>query len=362
MARGTFTRGDLPTLADGTDTARLFADLQEVLATYNQARDGLRSLLTYKVTAAREYVLQTTAGMEFEQASEFGEPVGGRVPMDHLNLGFQFGWYDLAGRFTWQFLADATSAQVDSFANGAMEADSKLVFKQVMGALFDNVKRTNKEGDNVQPLYNADGTVPPEYQGETFDGTHNHYFTTGDANPMDSADVDSLTMAVTEHGFGTGDSTTGRLILFASKDEADIMRGFRVASGASFDFIPSDLAPPYLTTDTLVGEKPPSTFGGVKIIGSYGSALVSESHLIPSGYVLAAVSNGSNSAYNPVGFREHPTATLRGLRLVKGATPDYPIIDSFYTRGVGTGVRLRGAAAVLQVTSGSYTVPSAFDL
>jgi hypothetical protein len=52
---------------------------------------------------------------------------------------------------------------------------------------------------------------------------------------------------------------------------------------------------------------------------------------------------------------------LRGLRLVKGAVPDYPLIDSYYQRGFGTGVRQRGGGVVMQVTaSGTYTIPAAY--
>jgi hypothetical protein len=49
------------------------------------------------------------------------------------------------------------------------------------------------------------------------------------------------------------------------------------------------------------------------------------------------------------------------LRLVKGRTPDYPLIDSFYNRGFGTGIRHRGAGVVMQITaSGTYTIPAAY--
>jgi hypothetical protein len=83
---------------------------------------------------------------------------------------------------------------------------------------------------------------------------------------------------------------------------------------------------------------------------------------MPAGYLLAIVSQGSNSPFNPVGFREHLQAGLRGLQLVnpQGAELDYPLIDSFYQRGFGTGVRHRGAAAVMQITAGAFAVPAAY--
>ena len=54
-------------------------------------------------------------------------------------------------------------------------------------------------------------------------------------------------------------------------------------------------------------------------------------------------------------------ADLRGLRLVKGPDRDYPLTDSFYLHGFGTGIRHRGAGVVMQITaSGSYTTPAAY--
>jgi hypothetical protein len=75
---------------------------------------------------------------------------------------------------------------------------------------------------------------------------------------------------------------------------------------------------------------------------------------------VAVATYGARDQRNAVSFREHVNASLHGFRLVKGRTPDYPLIDSFYSRGFGTGTRRRGAAAVMQVTSGAYTNPAAY--
>ena len=45
--------------------------------------------------------------------------------------------------------------------------------------------------------------------------------------------------------------------------------------------------------------------------------------------------------------------------MIPGRNQRYPLQDSFFARGFGTGVRHRGAAAVLQVTTDStYTPPT----
>jgi len=364
VAKGYNASGDvLVALADGTDPNKIWADLQKVTAEWNAARESLQGLLTFGITTPVEHVLQAFDSGEFEESTEYGEPVGLRPTVEELPLGFKFKWYDLAARYTWRYLVDATSAQVDSVANGALTSDSRLVFKGVMGALFNNSRRVNVEGNTVHPLYaGAAGDLPPDHDGESFTDSHNHYVTSG-AAVLDQADVDALMELVLEHGYGA-DPASGRLLLFVNRREGDVVRGFRtVAAGGvgKFDFIASESAPAYLTTETIVGDKPPTSIGSVPLIGGYGPAWIAENSLIPKGYVLAVVSGGDNNQYNPVGFREHVQPANRGFRLVKGRTPAYPIIDSFYVRGFGTGVRLRGAAAVLQVTaSPTYTPPAQF--
>ena len=68
---------------------------------------------------------------------------------------------------------------------------------------------------------------------------------------------------------------------------------------------------------------------------------------MPPGYFAVTASYGKNSPLNPIGFREHPNA--KGLHLIPGSYANYPIIDAFARRGIGVGVRHRGAAAVRQI-------------
>ena len=109
------------------------------------------------------------------------------------------------------------------------------------------------------------------------------------------------------------------------------------------------------------GTPMPGTVNGLTVVGRYGSWLIVEEDYIPVGYMVGFATGGELNATNPVGIREHQNASLRGLRLVKGREPDYPLIDSFYNRGFGTGVRHRGAGVVMQVTAaGAYTIPAAY--
>lgn len=55
----------------------------------------------------------------------------------------------------------------------------------------------------------------------------------------------------------------------------------------------------------------------------------------------------------------HPSSVWQGLRLIEGNWQRYPLVESFFQRGLGTGTRHRGAACVVQVkASGSYEIPT----
>ncbi|AWT56216.1 hypothetical protein [Mycolicibacterium smegmatis] len=98
----------------------------------------------------------------------------------------------------------------------------------------------------------------------------------------------------------------------------------------------------------------PSEFEGLQILGSYGDAWLVESHYIPSGYVIVTATGGLDSDMNPVGFREHVNTAYHGLRHIPSRGP-YPLME-FLCEGFGTGVRHRGAAVVMQVTTNAnYT-------
>ena len=348
---------------DGFDLNSLWTEFQQTMAVQNAQRQTMVSFLTFGVSNPQERVPQVNSG-KFERASEYGEPRGIRPAAGYFTLGYDFEWYDLAARFTWKFLAEAPAAQVEAINAMAIQADNELVFGKVMDAIFQS---ENREADingvqdvPVYALYNADGTVPPSYKSNTFDGTHTHYMVSGGAT-MVSGDIDDMYENLRHHGYSFENGT--RILMLVNSAQSSPIRQFRVATGASWDFIPARGAPGlFLPRDQeLFGQQVASSLGGLNVIGSYGPVVIIEEDLIPPGYVLMTGSGGPDNLQNPVGFREHANTSLRGLRLVKGPNPDYPLIDSFYNRGFGTGIRQRGGSVVMQIkASGTYDNPTPY--
>ncbi|HYY00870.1 MAG TPA: hypothetical protein VE908_15200, partial [Mycobacterium sp.] len=277
---------------------------------------------------------------------------------------------DLASRFTWKFLRDADVRQVNSIMNSVLSADNKLVTGMILRSLFSNTRKRNEFGVTVYDLYDGTAPGPPPYLGRTFADTETHYLAS-QASLIDSTDIEDAIRLVTRKGYGT--AANSRILILANPDEAEEIMGWRAghesrpaegqeSSGpiAKYDFIPAVDAPAFITpAGELVGEQVPGAWGNVKVEGSYGPSLLVQSDFVPSGYVAVVASYGPDSAYNVIGFRQHTNPAYQNLRMIPGAG-QYPIIGAYHQRSFGTGVRQRGAAVAIQVTtSATYTAPTA---
>lgn len=382
-AQGTHESADvIQQTIDGVNTNDLWEAYRAAVDLRNRERQPLINFLTFNVQQPFEGVATGSSGAKFERASEYGLPRSYRASGAIEWLGYDFEWFDLGARFTWQFLVDATAAQVNTAANGAMEADMNLIFGEIMWCLFNNVNRATKIDTRpytVYTFYNgADGVVPPPYRTNTFLNTHTHYFTSGaaaisagNAGTGTPGDLDEIITKLTEHGHSpTADGSD--IVVMVNKVEGDFIRQWRsVANGgtALYDFIPARNTPTFLlpvnfrTPDGGLAQLPSPTLRGMTVIGSYGIATIVQEDFIPVGYVVAFATGGSDNVQNPIGFREHANPQMRGLRLVKGRSDDYPLQDAVYQRGFGTGIRKRSAGAVMQITANaSYAVPAAYAL
>ena len=347
------------TTKNGIDLGDMWQEFQRSLVLWNQWRTPLVNLLSYDVQSPTETVY-VPFSEDFEEASEFGEPKGRRLGRPTY-MGYDFKWYDTAVRYTWMFLAESDDSQVRAIHSTVLDADGNLMFNKIMKTLFNNVNSTatiNEQAVNVYKLYNADGTVPPSYKNYTHTGSHTHYITSGAAT-INSGDLDEIYDHLYHHGYGVNSVT--RMVLLVNKQEGAVIRTFKVASGAKYDFIPGALygGGVYLTNGQLVAQ-PQGTVPGE--IGTYGPWHVVEEDYIPAGYVVGFVSGGERNIGNLIGIRSHDNSALRGLKLVKGKDADYPLTDSFYLHGFGTGIRHRGAGVVQQITANaSYTIPTIYQ-
>lgn len=349
--------------SDGVNLNDIWNEIQAALGVYNEHRSTIVRLLSYPTTAVADVIPQSVEGESFEIATEMGIPTALREPADYLRLGYNFQDYDKRLSASWKFLRSATAEQVEAQITRIFEADNRLVSGTILRRLLDPAPRFNEWQHTCYGLWSGDSMVPPAHLGKSFDGNHTHYLTSGSTH-IDSQDIEDMIRHVTEHGYGRFGNQGGQLVILAHPNEIEDMTfwraGVEYAAGKvpKFDFVPSQAAPAYFTTEHLVGAVAPSEFEGLQVLGSYGDAWLIESHYVPSGYVIVAATGGLDSDRNPIGFREHVNPAYQGLRHIPGRGP-YPLTDSFYARGFGVGVRHRGAAVVMQVTTnGSYSAPT----
>lgn len=351
--------------ADGSDLNEIWAEIQATLAIWNKQRTGLISQLTYNVQEPIEHV-GIPGSSDFEEATEYGQPRGGSG-YSYVNRGYDFKFYDLAMRFTWMFIAEASGTQLRNLANTALEADNRLLFNKVFKTMFNPTNLAGIADANIPTtvvkFYNGDGEVPPVYKNNTFAGSHTHYSTTqtlGTSATLNSATVDAVELDFKKHGYAPQQSGT-RLILTVNPQEGALIRTWKVANGAKYDFIPSANygGGIFLPFNGGVVARPEGVVD--EEIGTYGPFHIVEEEYTPAGYLAFLASGGAYSLNNPIGIREHSNPVYRGLTHIPGARSDYPLIDSFYRRGFGTGIRQRGAGFIVQVTnSATYTVPAIY--
>ena len=363
--RGISTHGDVLVnkTADGVDLNEIFEDTAKVLEIYNAHRRSIADLFSFRTTNSADAVPQSISSDSFEEATEVGIPRAMRPPSDVLLLGYSRKDYDARIAFSWRFLRDADSRQVQAHVTQILESDNKLTTGTVLNRLFSPVQRQNEWGNTVYGLWSADGQTPPPYLGKKFTSDHSHYLTTA-STTLDSTHVEALLNHVTEHGYGVNVGTKLVILLndddFVSSGFSSWRAGVQYRAGGplpKYDFIPSSIMPAWISEETVHGPVPDPEFNGLQVWGSYANALVIKDRFIPPGYFAALATSGPNDVTNPIGFREHPDADYQGLRLIPGSGP-YPLIDHYYQRTFGVGVRHRSAAAVAQITTGSvYTPP-----
>lgn len=355
---------------DGTDLNDFWDEAQAAVALRNRQRSSIIDQLTFRVTDMAEKVTVPAGGEDFEVASEYGLPKGIRTaPGNTFWRGYDFAFFDLAVRYTWMYIAEADIRDLRQITNSALEADNRLQFNRVMRTLFNPLNGTGISDDSlpvtVYKFYNGDGEVPPAYGTNTFAGTHNHYLTTQGAATsatLTPASVDAMQTQLDHHGYTM--LAGYRKVLWCNAQEAAVIRTWKVSNGATWDFIPDDTRTGggVWLADNSGGRYVGAPQGNVPgQIGTYGPWHIVETEYIPAGYMAGIVTGGPDNISNPIGLREHRNPAFRGLNLIPGDRNGYPLIESFYQRGLGTGIRHRGAGVILQVSgNASYTVPAIY--
>jgi hypothetical protein len=129
---GYMTEGDILThTIDGIDLNQLWGEFITANTVYNEHKQGFVGLLTYPVLSDIELVPQI-GDFNFEVATEFGIPRGQNTNISYYQLAYAYQDYDLKLGYTWKFLRDAPSQQIEAIHTKAIQADQALVFRKTL--------------------------------------------------------------------------------------------------------------------------------------------------------------------------------------------------------------------------------------
>lgn len=330
---------------DGQSVNEIWAEMQAMLAAFNQSNDAIVSLLSFQTDRASEKV-GVPINPGFQKATEYGRP--SKVRMQHIARGFPIDHFDLGDGYTQEYIDSASGAQIVAVQASILNAWTALERDITFEAMFNNVNLT-QDGISVKRLYNADGEVPPTIKRWTHDGTHTHYLAGGGGGFV-QADLDTMSTHLIHHGFREfGDAA---FILLVHRTDLGTVRGFT-------DFIPAETSevPRILANSGVVVGAQRAASAGLQVEGYVNDWTVVQMNDIPEGYLVGLVSGGPLDTRNVVGLRVHENPSVRGLRLIEGNRQNYPLYDSVYDGYMGAGVGQRGAAVIMQ-DAAAYAVPT----
>jgi len=313
MAEGIFTR-------DGIDSRQLYNLYVKGVEAYNAKPIAIERFIN-KTDKEKVFVWQRS--MEFVRGAEGYEPDVQKIANREIELPLHD--YALGYGFTLQSIQDSIAKELDETQKEALRADQRLMQKLFMQAT------TNSTGfwDGAMT------TAPPNFGMNTFAASHSHYTSTGSAT-IDLDDLTSLKKTIREHGY------TGGLALFINSNEVKAIEDLAGWTTA-------------MTSTSIIDDI--AKYGAERQLTIYGFNVI-VNDFVPSGYLVALDAN-----LKALYMREPINTTARGLKLFKGTYPDYPLIGAKYIRRLGMAVAHRGAGAVAQLTTGSYTAPTfSFEL
>lgn len=316
---------------DGVDANTVWADFVASLGEYNAEQDALVASLTFPTQQENFQVIQGT--FEFETYADYTQP--DTHDLEEYSVSTPINDWDLRIAYTFAKILETTRQELDARHSEALAADVRLQMRQALRAAFVSAG-VYYNGVKGTSFYNNDGFVPPSYKTNTFSGTHTHYLASDSAlGTLLSSAIDH----VAEHGFETD------LVILGNRAMCRLI-------AAETDFIPVQGS---IGSSNLQVNAP----GGDGVVGWFDGATICREDWIPANYFFCySRIGGANSSANPIAMRESTSAAARGLIIMRGTNPEYPLVNSFYYHKFGMSVRQRGNGVCAYIGADSYADPT----
>lgn len=352
MAYGTLSTLDTLAASQSTITQlgedKAWEAIRVALEAHNRQVNEMQSNLV-EVTTDKQRRYGTIDAMVMDEIDEFGTPDAQKIAAG-TTVGFPMRLYGAALQWTRKYLANATGVELAAQVNALMDADQKLVMRQIKRAIFgpSNYTFVDRLTDgvslSVKALVNADSAaLPPGPNGEEFDGsTHTHYKYTA-STAIAAADLTGLIETVVEH------YSSGQPIVYINRAQETAVRNLTGFTA----YLDARIVPGSGTT-TARGNLDPSNLYN-RAIGIFGSAEVWVKPWIPSGYLFCFIQGGPA----PIVMRTRRAGS--GNLELAYEDEAYPLRARGYEREAGWAIWNRTNGAVLFVDAGSagaYVAPT----
>jgi hypothetical protein len=354
MPTGTHTVADLASITSTTAVNFGLEDIQRALesdlAAYNAVVDEMVSGIAEPSTD-RERIYGASADGEMLESDEYDRGFTVKAGAGS-NVGFPLKKFVKDVGWTRDYMLQNTPAQIANTVISIQQMHKRAIRRELQRALFGSANYTIRDRFvspqidlAVKRLVNADSaSIPNGPNGETFTAsTHTHYDFLDGASPTAAA-LTALIEDVIEHGHGA------RVLV-------NINRAAETAVRALTGFVPYTDAR-VIPANTAATTSQPLDTSRIdnRAIGLFGAAEVWVRSWVPAGYVFAY---DAGSSLKPLVYRQHPVASIRGLRIV-ATLDDYPlyaeVMDSYF--GFGVWNRTNGAVLFYGAGAVAYVVPT----
>ena len=293
---------------------------------------------------------------EWEQATETGRPRRRRT-VGLTGVGFPIYKFETRSGWSYDYLAKASNLEILATFEEIMNGHLMKLYKDALRALFGNTaydwndELFQEDGTlKVMPLVGGDSDyTPPEWQGNSFDGTHDHYLANGAT--FDEADLTTAAEEVREHGYAEPRSIGG----FGGHIETWVASNMKSTVTGFTNHVPAN--------DPMVADinKIWARVDGDRYEG-YNSASKTWIRVVPwlpDSYYLTFASTitapGQRNAFAPLRRRVPVQAALRGIKRFDDR--EFPLQDSYWVDFFGFGVYNRISAACGYLHDTTYSVP-----
>lgn len=300
---------------DDVDTRMLYKEFQEGVQIYNEVEWARLSQFIRKTT--KESVRVWQRNMEFVTASEGYLETWQKVRA--MEIAILLGDFELGFAFTKKAIQDATAAELKEHQNEALRADQRLLAKRFFFRCLTPGAAASSRGWWDGNMGTTTGKrAPPNWKGNTFTNTHNHFDASGSTS-LALSDFTALKREIREHGYA------GPLFLFMNTTEVQACEDL---AGWTTAMTPTTIIETVATK-------------GFDVVKNFQGFTIIIDDWVPAGYLFAI-----ESRVKPVTMREPLNAGARGLKLWEGPYSAYPLQEAYYSRRFDMDVVHRGAGAV----------------